>query len=473
MKVYNSEGKEIDVFSVRIFQAEGDACCAYVSMKTYCKNITIKAFKKVIFKGTAASVPVSVKGNIKTYCYISVAKDYMSLLEKLSAEIPDVNVVGGASSLEAKALHHLAAHMHIHRVTGDVELSDIVQGKSILATKGLHEEDSLKVRWLQPPLSSVEVQITAKWAREVGGVFDVGSAIEGASPNNTLETLTGEVFENHWERSVSKFNRFGYYVLKSELEVVGKEAVPIDDKVAIKTIYRPKLFLGWESKHVHHEQLQMVVQNDTKNVVSAKGRTRKLCLKVQNLEGELCDWESFFKTDKGTQVIDYALKVAKANLAYSSRALEIEFKILLDDDFNKIEKIDTNNSILLHDERLSLKPIEGKIKAYEIVASASGMYARIKMGCMLGTGRQSTFKVGNIVFEDDLEHTKNLLRSVSVQHHADDQINHIKDGKVFSTAVEFELYGQGKTQRYFSSATIPITGKISWPKHIEIGGIDV
>lgn len=473
MKVFNSKGKEIDVYSVRIFQAEGDACCAYVSMETYYPEITIKAFKKVVFQGKAASVPVSVSRNVKTYCYIGIAKDYTDILEKLAAEIPDVSVVGGSSNLEAKALHHVPSYIHIHRVTGEVELSDIVQGKASLDTKGLHEEDSVRVRWLQPPLSNIEIQITAKWAKDVDGVFDVGSAIEGAFPNSTLQTLTGEVFEKHWAKSISKFNRFGYCVLKSDLEVLGKEAVPIGDKIAIKTTYRPTLLLGWESKHVHHEQLQMIVQNDTQNVFSAKERTRKLCLKVHSLEGEICDWESFFQTEKGKRVVEYALKVAKANLAYSSRALEIEFKILLDDDFNKIDKIDTSSSIFIHDERLSPKPIEGKIKAYEIVSSAFGTYARIKMGCVLGTGEKSNIKVGKIVFEDELEKTKNLLRSVSVQHHAENQINNIQDGKVGSTAVEFELYGQGKTQRYFSAATIPIMGKISWPKHIDIGDIDV
>jgi hypothetical protein len=171
-------------------------------------------------------------------------------------------------------------------------------------------EDSMSASITEPPISYVDISVTASWKQQLSGSFSAASAIRTAFDGGDIATLTGEDFENRWPASgdgVSGNN--GYTVRKSLLKLLSptdgrpksqpfkgaaKYFAYLTDKnlTAPATRYPtldityyedPTLDLSWTSEQSRTETIKMRLYSGVQDTSLGNGGGRTLDLSCQDI----------------------------------------------------------------------------------------------------------------------------------------------------------------------------------------------
>lgn len=122
---------------------------------------------------------------------------------------------------------------------------------------------------------------------------------------------------------------------------------------------------------MRREIVHFTIQNPNVNF----GKNRKLSFDLNNvlsISGLPSHISSFFHTYKGHEAIFFAKKLAKAQLAGSSRNIEVQFKVPLEVGIN----VDLDTSIILP---FFNKSISGKVVEYRLVIDKGQAYVWLRV----------------------------------------------------------------------------------------------
>lgn len=169
-------------------------------------------------------------------------------------------------------------------------------------------DDSLEAENAEPPVSVVEVEVSAQWTQRQSGVLFLKNAIEaafGGMPN----TLTAEDFQNRWPRVGDGIgNDNGYVVRTSELvraypDGESLEAGPFQgssdvynyvtdsqltapiarDVMLERAWYDAELSLNWSAEQARHERILIRMTSGVQDPGLGNGGVRRISLECQDV----------------------------------------------------------------------------------------------------------------------------------------------------------------------------------------------
>jgi len=183
---------------------------------------------------------------------------------------------------------------------------------------------------------------------------------------------------------------------------------------------------------------------------------------------------TFFKTDRGQQVVSTAINMAKAHLLASSRCVEISFVCSLE----RALSWSCDHTLSLEDDRLLGGSALGKIKSltFEVVGKTGRVRAYVTLACAIGEGQLERFpREGNPqddyvedgVIENDLQYNwryreeggrgieypallgvSDLLREMTVSHDAEAQSAYLRQAQYpLSHDIQKSLHGKSTSVR--------------------------
>jgi hypothetical protein len=306
------------------------------------KNAFLSCRKKtgeieLLFKGTLICVAQKTEGESVELFFTAQPQDMNEKLEMLHQELKQTNLWDSlfvdpenkndpSESLEART-----QLFHWSRTTGELNLSDLLQGKKILQLKGNFYKDSLDVRLSEMPLQGVKVRLKVSWTQRFQGISDLTYLLRSRFSGGLVNTLTGEDLEAKWWRTGEKLGRSGYWIDHSELRevnpsytgalniypatsvkvwasphdpVFGKENAPRQVRLK-RSWYYSKLLLGWRYKQKRTEYAQFFLGQKTQSLGTplSKTRTLNISLKGLNFPCEHDEWQPFVRYTSGFHVV--------------------------------------------------------------------------------------------------------------------------------------------------------------------------
>jgi hypothetical protein len=434
--------RDEDIFDLEITENEGDFPMAYVRIRNpYCgflhpsrkQNAFISqgtrqsnSQEKVIllFKGHLVAVPELNQEETLKLAFIAEPSNSQELLNDLHQKLKvpphwDNLCLREESQNEPnESLEGRSALFYWCRVTGNVSLSSIMEGKNLLHLKKNFYFDSLKVKISNFPLTGIKVILKAEWMQSLEGKVNLMRLIKSRFPKGIINTFTGPDLKAKWWRKGEKLGKSGYWVEESYLEefkphYTGNLNVypsysepywisPYDPlarkkepaKVKLKRYWlKGKLVLGWRYHQHRQEYLSFFLKHNYQNFLNNQQRIKTIELHLQDVTKVFPSQKtraSFFLTTRGVQVFEHALERACAYLAASARAIDITFK----GPFERLSQLTCDHSVILCHPHLPGGKAEGKIKALKlcIEGKTGKSWAEVTLGTCVGVGKEKNEK---------------------------------------------------------------------------------
>jgi len=206
-------------------------------------------------------------------------------------------------------LDGLSAVIDFHPATHAVALHDIFGTGLPLWDIGLRwYDDSLEAEPIEPPISAVEIELSAQWTQRLSGVLNAASAISSAFGGG-ISTLTPEDFLNRWPQEGDGISeQSGYYVRTSSIERAYPAGQPteagpfhgssdvynyITDSNLTAPIPREVMFerawfdasltIGWSAEQKRHERLTIRLTSGIQGGSLGDGGVRRIQLECQDV----------------------------------------------------------------------------------------------------------------------------------------------------------------------------------------------
>ncbi|OCP07991.1 MULTISPECIES: hypothetical protein [unclassified Ensifer] len=170
-------------------------------------------------------------------------------------------------------------------------------------------EDSLSAEITEPPISYVDVTVTAKWKQQLSGSFSATAAVRSAFGGTDPATLTGEDFENRWPGQGDGIsNNNGYTVQTSSLKLITpNDGRPTEHtfRAAAKwfpyltdanltspgtrnpplpiTYYNADIDLSWTAEQSRSEVIKMRLKSGVQDTSLGNGGGRTLDITLQDI----------------------------------------------------------------------------------------------------------------------------------------------------------------------------------------------
>ncbi|MCP4924075.1 MAG: hypothetical protein GY915_08630 [bacterium] len=318
----------------------------------------------------------------------------------------------------------------------------------------------LTQKMVRDPISRMTIHVSTQWRQVFSGSADISHRLKMAFRDGLISTFSGEDLKRRWWKKDYKAKKSGYWVEESALEEVPGTSTgilrlyPEGDATKGKKLswFRPRVRLGWKYIQKRREEAMGVLQNNALN--SDKEGT--LHLKIRPLESRKVDtpwaprwrysrkfhitsgtrvfsctqnhvssdsfeedlekglWKdkgsrdrfcpltrrgTFLESDRGRQVMDYALNQAQRLLERSARSFEITVRV----SFEKGMTISCGDSILLQSAQVPGGEVFGTLT--HLVWHADGdkgtAWAELKVCATVGRGGElQDFKDSQIIEED-------------------------------------------------------------------------
>ncbi|MBP6985880.1 MAG: hypothetical protein KBB83_04735 [Alphaproteobacteria bacterium] len=347
-------------------------------------------------------------------------------------------------------LHAYTALPYWDRWTGSLSLSDIFRGRKKIYLQGDFLRDSLKIQTVQNPLKAVRVGITAEWLQQAGGIIEIGQHIKKKCPQGYLSTLTSDSLESSWWSDKQQHPVNGYKLEKASLERIRPENERLFPKYSrsywhhedkpkkvqfLRSWYDVQMRFSWSYKQKRRETAEFELKHKTQDVLIGHSQVKNLSFNLMSILGKNHPWRpgciynrdfkvlhnghiyqclrkhaskeyfeekkwsrlknlihvsgqsaraEFFATDRGQKALRYALDVAKAHLAASARCIHITLRA----PWEPLWDVTLDHNVVIEDDRLPGKAVQGKVIAYRIVADGKSgeKLVEIKLGVSVGEG---------------------------------------------------------------------------------------
>ncbi|MCE3230908.1 MAG: hypothetical protein K0R52_836 [Alphaproteobacteria bacterium] len=366
---------------------------------------------RLIFSGRLVGLPVKITPDLVSLEFTAEPLDAAAQLQGLACDLKqapfwDVAFVDPAAhNNPAEWLEARSALFAWDRLTGQVSVSDLFQGRCVLDVTDVFFADSLKVSLAETPLSHISVTLTAEWVQEASGEVSLGRKIAAAFPGGMINTLTPHALEATWFKEGQKLGRSGFWVVESHLNQVTPprtgvldvyptltpEVMTGDELTQAPKTLRAKRFwmsgtvvLGWRYRQKRREVVQVTVSQKTQLDGAIRPLTRTLHLHLQQVAPAV--GSTFFLTSRGRQAVDHALEVARAHLAASARCLEIEICL----PFEAGLALSMDHSVCLVDARIPGGRALGKVVAYSLRQDGLKACAWVRFAASIGAEPERT-----------------------------------------------------------------------------------
>lgn len=443
--VHNREDE--DVFALDITQTEGEFARAEVEIRNPRQGLLSPARKKrvfisrdvdgtaeLMFSGRIVGYPVDIAQETITLEYIAQPEGWESIqqafLDSLKVS-PYYNILFISEDRRDELDQILAARsalLHWDRKTGNITLSDIIEGNEFVDLGPEVIFDTVRTQIGDPPLQRVNVSIEAQWEQLGYGIVNCEPQIRAAFINTSIvepqiNTLTPEAFEDAWQGAripsgyalrESKLypvaNSFGLEQahLRSGLATV--EAVDFprasgdttgQRQVSVPRVWYEGVFqlqASYEQKR--REIFSATVEAATQDFALKGDSSEDISIRLQTptaiAQNEVLavgkpsfyyDKHTLDLTTYGREVVEHALLRARARLVKASRAVEVRFSTSVED----VIDITCDHSIRFEDDRLPGGSIRGKVLSYILSwdGDSGQQIAQITIGSCIGTGADS------------------------------------------------------------------------------------
>lgn len=418
---------DLDILKLTIDHREGEVAIAtlvvpYVLMQLQDQHHAfISQGGKLLFSGRLIALPVEIKDDLVSLELTAEPLDGNSQLQNLGLTLkePPYWDTSFVDPLEqenpAEWLEGRSALFAWDRLTGEVCVSNLFEGRNLVDFSSVFFSDSLKLHLAETPLSSLSVTVTAEWVQKGDGEISLGNKIASAFPGGMINTLTPQALETTWPKEGQRIGRSGYWVIQSGLRTVTPPRTRILDIYPTvtpefmawdETTQQPKpirahrfwmvgtLILGWRYHQKRREIVKFTLSQKTQMQGRIRPLSRSLNLRLQELIPS--PGGTFFLTRRGRQVVEHALERAQAHLAASARCLEVEFMIPFEAGF----PLSMDYSVRLVDPRIPGGEVVGKVVAYQLYKDGLKSYAWVRLAASIGV------KINDFPFSNDINYAQ-------------------------------------------------------------------
>lgn len=316
------------------------------------------------------------------------------------------------------ALEGRSARYHFDRVTGEVTVSDVLVGVSTSSMSN-HDRENLDVNEIGAPARRVKVVAEVAWEQRLAGTTGaVNDGIRTKFEGLAVNSLTPTALVTSWPKVGDSFGgSTGYEIVLSsiaETDAVSPFRAPVSvqfhkatteqERRTTQALYgtptlsryatvprawfRTRMLTRYDFRQSRSETISATVENDVQPLVyGTDGGTTEISLRAEDVVTlGLMDagLSSYFLTPRGVTSFKHLLARCKAQLAISSRAIEITAK----NDIWAIMALRCTNNLTLEDSRFAGGEVTGKIIGYEFGVDGDSGEANgsVTIGVPVGNG---------------------------------------------------------------------------------------
>jgi hypothetical protein len=424
------------IFSLEIAQAEGEFATAEIvienpgegllnpARKQYAWiSVTADAVTTALFFGRVTAFPRDLSGPQVTLEFTAQFPGWEAARAALFASLQFApywdEAFIPASELENpdQALEARSALYHYDRLTGAITLSDIITGTATTAVSD-QIDGSVGVDLAAAPAKKVTVSARVEWEQHIIGESDAPHFQIRKEFGGAVNSFTGPGLERAWPSAGDTIGgQSGYQVTFSSIKQIDPlpAAMPEQsdsykakitdaeqayakalfssvqttrDAQARRYWYDTALTVGYSFRQQRSETITFTVDNDAQALAfDADGGETKLDLQAEDVVGLAlipARWSTYFLTSRGKDSFQYLLARARAELARSSRAVEVSFERPF---FNMLD-VSCKNAYTLSDASLPGGTATGKIKSWKLsVDGATGTTSgQVTIAVAVGNG---------------------------------------------------------------------------------------
>lgn len=324
---------------------------------------------------------------------------------------------------------------HIDRVTHAVTISDVNSGEDgVIDIAGDYIADSLRARFSQVPGRRVKVHAQVGWDQTGFGTVDLTAALlkaakdAGSGNGQNIDTYTGDGLATDWPEqgdSIGGGWSFGdSYVIRGNGKwvPVETERVVLNDGRVGKFpswSFRPVLNVVYDIARSRTETLTFTLEADVQAILTEPGEDEIIALSFSSAElNEPIDDDettdatdgfvppiqdarrnSYFKTDRGRQSLEYLIATARAKMLARARCVEISFTTT----WERGLALSCRKNVRIADDRLPGGEATGKVIAYALTADGNTgqLTCEVTIGCTIGQGNTVSAAAGTPDYVED------------------------------------------------------------------------
>lgn len=366
---------DLDILSLNIQHREGSVAQAVLHIATEPNPIFKKwAYISVadslngeynikpIFFGQLVRVPEHLNTGETRLIFTALPADISEKIALLSGELKEkpywdeLFVDSSALDNAAELLEARPAFFHFDRITHDVILSGLFDGRIVHTIEHEVLQDSLSLKIQDLPQPYVDVTVSAEWTQIAQGEINIFPAIAQRFSGGIVNTLTPQSFTLSWPEGGKSLRRSGYVIAQSSLKeitppktgilnlyptlttafLIKNEQGEILPKRLRRYWYKGSLILSWHYQQKRQEIVQFRLNHAHQLAPLNPFEGKKLSLYLQAVDGPenpaLGDLAraSFFQTDRGQEAIEHAIQIAKCHLAARARSIVAAFSVPMD-----------------------------------------------------------------------------------------------------------------------------------------------
>lgn len=482
--------EETSIFSLKIIHREGELPLAQLVVPEsmpiptnqygyiYCDE---KGENHLIFCGIPSKTPISIDPHVKKIELLAIPhnvdKQHEALISPLKTDIHQHFVDPTIPPDPSEYLENTPQLFCYHRVTHEVCLSNLFEGRQTLFLKDQILSNGLSLNLVDSPLSAVQLHITCEWIQEAEGEFNLMPTIETYFPHGMINTLTPTSLLQNWPQRGQLLGRSGYTVTRSHLRLVTPHQTgilgvyPTFTPVISSTSQRypwhwlqGDLKLSWNYRQKRQEILTITLENTSQQSENIKYSRhiqppRIIHLPLQQIETRLPAKSAsrFLDTPEALPLLQHALDIAHCHLDYSNRAVEMTIQIPFIDGLD----LHLDQFVIVEHPCLpgETNRLTGKLTSYVLEKTAYKGIATLKVALKMPEHKENDLKIFaqdlSIISMDSLEgiddpenlQHNDFIESLIVKNNAKEQIKSLQEGNLnpeqlppdFATQIYLEL----------------------------------
>jgi len=449
--------EDLQVFDLEISQAEGEFARASLEILNPEEGLLAAARKPrifiscertpetpndivLMFAGRILALPTEFAGETVRLDYLAQPEDWAATQDtliqglKVAPYYNELFIAPEARNEPHEVLSAYSSLLHWNRATGDLTLSDFIEGSTVIDVGSEFFEDSLAPTFGDPPINQIALSIEAQWEQIGIGEVDVAEALRLQFTNTAIatpqiNTLTPDSFQEAWKavkiptgytqveaNLYPVANSFGLtnanlrsglatvdggdYLTGEGFDTGGNRQCSVP-----RVWYKGKLTLLAEYRQKRRETMTAIVNCLTQDYSVGADIVEVLDLRIQDpvaaVNGAVLDpsYPTFFLTTDtldfstyGQAAVEYGLLRCDARLKKGARTVEISFDGTIDD----FLEVSCDHTVHIEDDRLPNTHARGKVISYNLKISDTVQVASITIGCTIGTGDDSVGSMGSI-----------------------------------------------------------------------------
>ena len=386
-----------------------------------------------IFKGQFVGLAKTIDDHTKRVNLVASVENLEGKCQEL------VNIFPANQFVESGKLHdHLEFSQNLpcyDRLSSDLQLSNIFQGRKILSLGPEILMNTFKMQITDTPIPAVDVTLIKEWTQVCRGETNLFPHIELQFPQGRICTLSPAGLLASWPKTGQMLGRSGYAVVRSTLELFNPGQTGSLNHYPTKTpeinghYYRIHWLKGdltveWCYRQKRKEILSFQVKHKNQYLNGTQRPSRKLTLRLPKANIETAT-SVFFETDLGRQAVLDAIKIAQAHLAYSARSIEVTCQIPFTDALD----LTLDHQIEIQHTSIPQGRISGKLVSYRLERHFDRAVAYLKV--LVATGdtctASSSFEIIPVSELEGISDAARLTAEQTIDHirihnHAFDQI---------------------------------------------------